>query len=596
MSPDRGVDPSPAETASAAPDGLPGPPWRRLSARMLLIHPVRELIQFLPALLGVLIVGRANDSLPWWVEPVTIAIPILRGLLRWFTTSYRITPATLQLRTGLLQRSTVVARVDKVRTVDVTATPLHRVLGLATVKIGTGADAPFELDGVDRRQAGHLRAELLHRRSDWLDPGLGSEAGAVPGPAGDVQAAASPAPARQAAATWAPPEPTATPATPATPAAGPGWTPVTGPGPHPPAGRDDPLAHEEVLGQFRLRWVLLAPLTSSGLLVAAAIWGVLGPYGVAVMERVAKTQFGQSVADHLSAMTLWLIAVEVLLVVAVILTVLSVLSYLMSFWGYRLTRHAGGGTLHVTRGLFTSRATSLELARIRGAVIIEPVLLRLARGAKAKVLTTGFRRAEQALNTANDLLVPPAPADYVRQVVAEVLGSAQPGTTRLVRHGRAARQRRHMRALVAGGLLLLPAVLGWLVRPPGWSVLPEVLALIPGAVFVLLAPVLAEQRYASLGHATLPDTIVARSGLFPRTRSMLERDGIIGWRIRSTYFQRRRGLVTLGATTAAGAGVVDIPDIPAELATAMVAEVSPALIRPFCQPTLRLDQHPVRGR
>ena len=33
--------------------------WRRLSTRMLLVHPVRELIRYIPALVGLVVAGRS---------------------------------------------------------------------------------------------------------------------------------------------------------------------------------------------------------------------------------------------------------------------------------------------------------------------------------------------------------------------------------------------------------------------------------------------------------------------------------------------------------------------------------------------------------
>ena len=92
---------------------------------------------------------------------------IALSIARWFTTRYRITPTQVELRTGLLTRRTKVAPADRVRTVDVTAPVLHRLLGLAKVDIGTGGGGhhgdTLVLDALAAGPAGSLRAELLHR-------------------------------------------------------------------------------------------------------------------------------------------------------------------------------------------------------------------------------------------------------------------------------------------------------------------------------------------------------------------------------------------------------------------------------------------------
>ena len=60
------------------------------------------------------------------------------GMSHWFTTTYRIGDGQVELRTGLLRRRHLAVPLDRVRSVDVTASPMHRLLGVAIVKIGTG--------------------------------------------------------------------------------------------------------------------------------------------------------------------------------------------------------------------------------------------------------------------------------------------------------------------------------------------------------------------------------------------------------------------------------------------------------------------------
>ena len=65
-------------------------------------------------------------------------IPIALGLRRYLTTSFRIARRRVELRRGLLNRHVLSTPLDRVRTVDLTASPIHRILGLTTVRIGTG--------------------------------------------------------------------------------------------------------------------------------------------------------------------------------------------------------------------------------------------------------------------------------------------------------------------------------------------------------------------------------------------------------------------------------------------------------------------------
>ena len=65
------------------------------------------------------------------------AVVVLAGVLRWRTTRYRITGDRVELRTGWLRRERRSVPRDRIRTVDLTASPLHRVFGLSVVRVGS---------------------------------------------------------------------------------------------------------------------------------------------------------------------------------------------------------------------------------------------------------------------------------------------------------------------------------------------------------------------------------------------------------------------------------------------------------------------------
>ena len=117
----------------------------------------------------------------------------------------------------------------------------------------------------------------------------------------------------------------------------------------------------------------------------------------------------------------------------VAVTVLSVAGYVLSFWGFRLTRHAHG-TLQASRGLLTTRATSIEERRLHGVDRSEPLLLRLVGGARLQAIATGLRNRGSERGSA--LLVPPAPLATVIAVESAVLGTAEPVRAKLTSMGR----------------------------------------------------------------------------------------------------------------------------------------------------------------
>ena len=140
--------------------------WQRLSPRMLLVHPVHELLRELPFLIGAIVVGTTTGNQLWTVGVVAYTVVI--GVARWITTSYRVDAGQLQLRTGVLQRKVLSLPLNRIRSVSSDARLLHRLLGLAVVRVSTGQEAKgdsgsgvFELNAVEAGQVPQLKAILL---------------------------------------------------------------------------------------------------------------------------------------------------------------------------------------------------------------------------------------------------------------------------------------------------------------------------------------------------------------------------------------------------------------------------------------------------
>jgi putative membrane protein len=137
--------------------------WQRLSSRMLLVHPVHEVLRQLPVLVGSLVLGSATGNNAWPLAALGVTIGI--GLLRWFFTTYRIDEEFVALRTGVLHRRSIALPRNRIRSVQTDSRLLHRLLGLTVLRVGTGHEArgraAFALDAVEAAQVGRLRATLL---------------------------------------------------------------------------------------------------------------------------------------------------------------------------------------------------------------------------------------------------------------------------------------------------------------------------------------------------------------------------------------------------------------------------------------------------
>ncbi|WP_211591919.1 PH domain-containing protein [Microbispora sp. H10836] len=506
--------------------------WRRLSPRMLVVHPFQEVVRAAPALLGLLVAGSSSGGKGHLWSVAGVGLMVVLGMLRWFTTTYRITPEHVQVRRGLLTRKVLTVPRDRVRTVDVTSHVLHRVLGLARVEVGTGTserrhEGRLKLDALTAAEAARLRVELLHR---------------------------SPAASTTASTTAV----TVTPPAGSTPAA------------------------ETELARMRPEWVRFGPFTMSGLVTVGVVAGFVSRLvseGNVDLGRVGPVR---ETWRWFSAMSLPLEIATVVLVLVVFVSVASTLGYVLAFGNFRLTRHAEG-TLHVTRGLLTTRATTIEERRLRGVEVGEPLLLRAVRGARLAAVTTGLRAAQGA-QRGGSMLLPPAPRERAVSVARLVLprvssgtpeAAASPVTAGLTAHGPAALRRRFTRAYGVHALVLAALLAAW-----EWAGLPSWTWLTAAALLPLTA-LLAADRYRSLGHALTSGYLVTRWGSIVRRRVVLECDGVIGWNIERSFFQRRARLATLTATTAAGKQGYQVRDVDLAEALRLAAASTPGLLDPF---------------
>ncbi|MEU6130001.1 PH domain-containing protein [Saccharopolyspora sp. NPDC047091] len=167
--------------------------WRRLDGRVVLVPVVLALLPLVPTLAVMLVAGTKPGGVAatagiWAACAVLIAVST--GLDWWFG-SYRVGEERVELRKGVLSRSHRSLPRDRIRSVDLTADPMHRVFGLSVVKIGTGAqgDGELKLDALARRDAERIRAALLLRESTSDE----SPEGAAEEPRGGVLARLRPA-------------------------------------------------------------------------------------------------------------------------------------------------------------------------------------------------------------------------------------------------------------------------------------------------------------------------------------------------------------------------------------------------------------------
>jgi putative membrane protein len=509
----------------------PGEGYVRLSPRKLLLDPVKAIGQAIVPLV-VALVGISQSDTRFWpvILPVAVVGPLVLGALPWLTTHYRLTETQLQVRRGVLNKTTSTAPLDRVRSVDLEASLLHRILGLQKVQIGTGVDDDrITLDALAAPDAHALRTTLLTRRAVTEQRATEqrvAERSVADQPTGLDEAVDLPLP------------PPVHPPAPAVPLAAIDWS-----------------------------WLRFAPFSLGRLVL------LLGGLGVLSQLADELPIWNEETATSAWA---WLTQFALVAIVLVLLVgglalwlVVSVAGYVLQWWDFRLVREHG--SLHLTSGLVTTRSITVEEAKVRGVELTEPVLMRLVGGAELATLATGVENGVTQV-------LPPCPRGVAVAVGEAVLERPGPLTSPLVEHGPRARRRAWFRQLRNALDLVVLLGVAWWWFDLGWWWLTAI-----AAALLAIAAAAGEASYRHLGHALTPDHLVAGGGTFARERTVLETDGIIGWVVAQSWWQRRIGLADLTATTAAGTERVVVHDVRLDVAVALADRATPGLVTPFLE-------------
>jgi putative membrane protein len=306
------------------------------------------------------------------------------------------------------------------------------------------------------------------------------------------------------------------------------------------------------------RWLRYGPLSLATPVLGLVALAVLGPFPFDGLHPAAR---------------ITLVVVAALLVGALI----KLLLYVETWSGFRLDREQGS-TLRVRRGALITRSISLEERRLVGVELVEPLGARVFGAARVDAVATGLLVGGTE-STEHRTLLPFAPRRLAERVAAVVLGESRPPTAvPLIGHPVAARNRRLRRAAT---VVLVPAAVATVA---GAATGTTALLLTAGLLLAVGGPpaaALAVDTWRGLGHAVAGDYLVVRAGSVRRSTVALRRDGVIGWTVRQNLLQRRKGLATVGATTAAGRGVFFAYDVDAAAGVRLALGTTPALVGPF---------------
>lgn len=546
--------------------------WQRLSRRSLIVNAGRSVrVLAIPLLFALFGFGSGFDVWGLGFAALALVLAAIGVILTWLTTRYRVDDIQLQTRKGLIFKSSSTVRLDRVRSVDLEAELLSRILGVTKVEVGTGVDADkITLDALTVAKAKELQRYLMDRaaiaRAAKAAP-TASEPGAESVDADFIGPLQQASKRRQE-----------------------GETPdgLDGQSTDLDTASLEPAEAivETELARFQTSWLRFAPFSLASLVVVAAVGGIASQ-AIGQIEIDIDTSTVEDTGQRLMEQSLTLAIVLGVLLLVVAWLLLSTITYVVRWYGLRLVR-SSTGTIRLTRGLFTTKSTTVEESKVRGVIMSQPALLRVVRGAELSTIATGVGEGGTVAT------LPPSPRSTVLSVGAEVLaretmegqGSASQDITALEvptrGHGFAAARRLHIQSQWATVFFGVPALI---VAPrlplPDWYApvvesawyYPVVISAV--VVIAMWSAFIAFLTHRVRGNALTEQHLVSKTGALAIKREVLERTGVIGWVIGQSFFQRRNGLCDLTATTAAGSEKVIIRDVPFDRAVEIARTVTP---------------------
>ncbi|HKP98787.1 MAG TPA: PH domain-containing protein, partial [Actinomycetes bacterium] len=157
----RSEDPGPGAPGGLLEGGGGGP--RRLHVLSPVFFAVGHAWRLWP--LALLVAARRQ----FWLLVLGALVLLAWSTVEWLRRTYQLEGGALRLEEGVLARKLRAVPFDRIQQVDLIRKPLHRLLGVATLRVetagGGSAAAEVDLDVVTLDEARALRATLLRAKA-----------------------------------------------------------------------------------------------------------------------------------------------------------------------------------------------------------------------------------------------------------------------------------------------------------------------------------------------------------------------------------------------------------------------------------------------
>ena len=497
----------------------------------------RQLI--FPALVGGISIGdgELDRAIPWVLA--LLAVPVLvTAAVRYASFSFHLSTDELVIRSGVLSRKHRVIPLTRVQNVEVRQGALQRLFGVAELRVETAGSSGGEPEAVlsvlARDEAQSLRAAVLagRRASAPAPPPSAPSIEAIDGAEAGVAADPS--------------------------------IPVA-----------EPVAAPVPLVRLTTGDVMLAGATANeaGVIIALALGALqlLDDLPVPWLERIHPFEWVERAGGEVAGPALVAVGVAALLMVMVLGWLISIVGAVVRYHGFTLARE--GRDLRKRYGLLTVTETSVPLERVQ-AVRVEESLFRRRLGLASLMIETAGAAPGQVVESSQgtnhrgaEAFVPLARRSEVARLVRGVFGDFDlDGVAFRPVHPRSRRRAVVRWALILAVPALAIACAAWRAESPAW--LAALAPLVPLPWWI------ARRQYQNRGWALSQGYVLARSGVLNRVTWIIPEHKLQTLHVHQTPLQRRHGLATLVVDTAAGGRQAHVPDLGAERAGALLAELT----------------------
>lgn len=463
----------------------------------------------LPLVFGLL--GAANGNVGWLIVSAVLFVPaVTSSIIRYFTLKYRIENSHLVVDQGLLFRKTRTIPVDRIQNIDLTQNVLHRVCGVAEVKIETasGSEAEATLRVLSLEQVESLRLTIFQNkpvRAGVLTPlpneSSSSDSGATG--SGGVVRSENFATAEE------------------------------------PLGRQD---EAQLVWQIPVLDLAMAGMASNrGLILVGILLGAAFQFGEDSYQSIFDWA-STVLPENNGTASYYLTLVSMVIAALVLLRLMGIGWYILRFYGYQLTKR--GDDLRIACGLFTKVSATIPRNRIQFVSVQQNLIMRWMRIATIRIETAGGAsgQASPTESVAKSWFMPVLPIKDVPQIIALLRPSLNWNEQQFGYHGLSPRAVSRFTRIAIIESMLIAGIAGYFYWPWG---------LLAGLFFLPVLTFWARKKAASRKYARTMDSVIYRSGILARKTSVTFFEKIQAVTCVQSPFDRRWSMATLAVDTAA---------------------------------------------